>query len=217
LTPGQNLSSCLEREQQFQIHRYYIVPWKFLNRIYSDILGLLNSGKITAMKFRIPYYLTPIFIISFLLSGCSSLFPTQPVFVPPTLAATSRAIQTPLPTTLPATPTPSCINNLAYISDLTLPDGTFVNPGESLDKRWQVENTGTCNWEEGYTLRLITGPEMGGVPEHHLYPARAGTEAVIRIIYTAPAEPGIYRSAWQAYDPNGQAFGDPIFIEIIVP
>ncbi|HLF88119.1 MAG TPA: NBR1-Ig-like domain-containing protein [Anaerolineales bacterium] len=162
-------------------------------------------------------YLLTFLLFSFLLSGCGNLFPTPPVFVPPTLAATSQAVQTPLPTSLPATPTPSCQNNLAYLDDLTLPDGTFVNPGESLDKRWQVENNGTCNWEEDYTLRVIAGPDMGATPEQPLYPARAGSEAVIRIIYIAPTESGIYRSAWQAFDPDGQPFGDPIFIEIIVP
>ncbi|HNB52989.1 MAG TPA: NBR1-Ig-like domain-containing protein, partial [Anaerolineales bacterium] len=113
--------------------------------------------------------------------------------------------------------TPSCTNNLVYLEDLTLPDGTNVNPGETLDKRWQVKNDGTCNWESDYTLRLITGPDMGANPEQALYPARAGTEATLRILYTAPAESGIYRSAWQAFDPSGQAFGDPIFIEIVVP
>lgn len=153
------------------------------------------------------------------LSGCGgfNLFPTQPVYIPPTLASSPVPVETPIPTSMPVTPTPACENNLVYLEDLTLPDGTLVSPGEALDKRWQVENTGTCNWEAGYTLRLITGPDMGAAPEQALYPARVGTKAVLRILYLAPLEAGIYRSAWQAFDPTGQAFGDPIFIEIVVP
>jgi len=160
-----------------------------------------------------------IFLISLILIGCGAFnfLPTQSVYIPPTLAASPQSLQTPLPTDIPATPTPSCRNNLTFIEDLTLPDGTVVNSGETLDKRWQVENNGTCNWEAGYTLRLITGPDMDATPEQALYPARAGTETTIRVIYTAPSESGIYRSAWQAYDPEGEAFGDPIFIEIVVP
>ncbi len=158
-------------------------------------------------------------LLLLVLTGCSSLglVPTQSLYVPPTLAASPQPLETPLPTLNPATPTPSCTNNLTYLEDLTLPDGTVVNPGETLDKRWQVTNEGTCNWGAGYTLRLITGPDMGAEPEQALYPARAGTETTIRVIYIAPAESGTYRSAWQAFDPGGQAFGDPVFIEIVVP
>jgi hypothetical protein len=54
------------------------------------------------------------------------------------------------------------------------------------------------------------------VPEQALYPARSGTQVELRIVFTAPNEPGIYRSAWQAHDPEGQPFGDQFFIEIVV-
>lgn len=57
---------------------------------------------------------------------------------------------------------------------------------------------------------------MGTPPEKALIPARSGNQAEIRIIFTAPTEPGSYRSAWQAQDPQGDLFGDPIFIEIVV-
>ena len=33
---------------------------------------------------------------------------------------------------------------------------------------------------------------------------------------TAPFTDGVYESAWQAYDPGGQAFGQPIYIRITV-
>ena len=157
--------------------------------------------------------------LALVLAGCSSLnlIPTQSVYIPPSLASSPQPLQTPLPTPIPITPTPACLSSLIFIEDLTLPDGTVVNPGETLDKRWQVENDGTCNWEIGYTLRLITGPNMDAETEQALYPARAGSVAILRILYTAPSESGIYRSAWQAFDPGGQAFGDPIFVEIVVP
>jgi hypothetical protein len=113
-------------------------------------------------------------------------------------------------------PTPTCVPNLAFLEDLTVPDGSQATPGSTLDKRWRVENNGTCNWDENYRLKLIAGPEMGAEPEQALYPARSGAQAVLRIIFTAPEEPGPYRSAWQAYDPGGEPFGDPFFIEVIV-
>lgn len=131
-------------------------------------------------------------------------------------------VPTPVPPTPTLPPTPqaaqsgSCTNGLSFIADVTIPDGTIVTAGSSMDKRWEVKNTGTCNWEEGYTLRLISGPEMGVAKEQALIPSRSGSQMVIRIVFTAPDEPGIQRSAWQAFDPEGNPFGDAFFIEVQV-
>jgi hypothetical protein len=111
---------------------------------------------------------------------------------------------------------PVCQDNLSFVEDVTVPDGTYVDPGVVLDKRWKVRNSGTCNWDESYRFKLIDGPEMSTQPEQALFPARSGSEAVIRLVFIAPLEPGRYRSAWQAFSPSGEAFGDPIYIEIIV-
>ena len=118
--------------------------------------------------------------------------------------------------------TPEVIENLfasdlAYLEDLTIPDGKQVSSGEQLDKRWRVQNSGSCNWDARYQLRLIAGPSLGAKETQALYPARSGTEFELRILFVAPDQPGTYRSAWQAYDPRGQPFGDPVFVEISVP
>jgi hypothetical protein len=115
-----------------------------------------------------------------------------------------------------ATPVVQCQAGLTFLSDLTIPDGTTVSPGAILDKRWEVENSGNCNWGSRHRVRLIAGPEMNARKEQALFPARSGTRAVIRIQFTAPAEPGAYRSAWQAFDEQGAPFGDPFFIDITV-
>jgi hypothetical protein len=79
-----------------------------------------------------------------------------------------------------------------------------------------VQNSGTCNWDERYQLRLIGGPALGANPVQPLFPARSGSTAVIRIQMTAPSTTGTYRSAWQAYNPSDEPFGDPFYIEIVV-
>jgi len=104
---------------------------------------------------------------------------------------------------------PNCTDNLRFLEDLTVPDGSRVIAGHPIDKRWQVENAGSCNWAGDYGLRLLDGIAMGVPEEQALYPARAGTQLVIRILFTAPSKPGTYRSAWQAVNPVGEAFGDP--------
>jgi hypothetical protein len=109
-----------------------------------------------------------------------------------------------------------CQDTLVFIKDITIPDGTVVAPESTLDKRWEVKNSGNCNWDGSYRVRLIAGPELGSQKEQALYPARSGTQAVIRILFKAPAEAGTYRSAWQAFNSQGEPFGDPFFVEIIV-
>jgi hypothetical protein len=163
------------------------------------------------------------------ISACGSRealqIPTEGVYRPPTQVPTEPSTFDFLPETgvespngIPhPTPTPSCTNGLWFLGDLTIPDGTVVTPGERLDKRWQVQNNGTCNWDEGYRVKLIAGPGMGVPVQQALFPALSGTEVVIRMVLIAPMESGNYRSAWQAYDPNDNSFGDPFFIDIQVP
>jgi hypothetical protein len=167
-------------------------------------------------------------ILLFSLSGCrgqTDNLPNGPSgqapYLPPTADVTHTSTPAiPLVQTQPParpSPTPPCSSDLEFLEDLTLPDGAMVSPGERLDKRWLVKNSGSCNWDETYRLRLVAGPSLGAETEQALYPARSGAEATIRIFFTAPTEPGVYRSAWQAYTPLGEAFGELFFVEFVVP
>lgn len=172
-------------------------------------------------------------IVSISLAGCQEVSGKlgvgqveQDIYLPPTSVSVQAAapIQAQRATaTSPAaaiefqaSPTPQCTDNLHFITDLTVPDGTQVPPGSPVDKQWQVENNGTCNWDSTYRLKFIAGADLGAPLVQALYPARSGTQPTIRLTFTAPAEPGTYRSAWQAYSPQDEPFGDPIFVEIVV-
>ncbi|KAF0111011.1 MAG: hypothetical protein FD147_1217 [Chloroflexi bacterium] len=160
------------------------------------------------------------------LTGCRAIRPVRilpaegqsPLFVAPTFQPTSIPVVTPSNLQDQGSSQPAnCANELQFIfPDITYPDGSQVSPGAPLDKQWQVKNSGTCNWDENYSLHLTAGIEMGAASPQALVPARSGAEAVVRIQFTAPTEPGRYRSAWQAFGPNGQPFGDPVYIEIVV-
>ena len=125
--------------------------------------------------------------------------------------ATSQLVETPLPIS-----TTTCIDNLLFLEDLSLPDGTVVKPGALLDKRWLVENNGSCNWDKHYRLKFMSGAELNAPQDQALYPARSGSKATIRLIFTAPSEAGSYQSAWQAYNSQGQPFGDLVFLQVTV-
>jgi hypothetical protein len=138
-----------------------------------------------------------------------------PMFIPPELNPV-----TPTPET-PAQPAGNpqgqdCTNNLKFLTDITIPDGTVAQVGEAMEKKWEVENNGTCNWVSGYSLRLIAGGSLGANPDQALIPALAGSRAAIQINLLAPTVPGEYRSAWQAHSPDGQPFGDVIYVQISV-
>jgi len=162
-----------------------------------------------------------------LVSACSPA-PTPTPFRPPTAPAslieptfiikpTQLAViieSSPLPTIIPTTNPEECENNLSFISDLTIADGTSVTYGSSVDKQWTVENSGTCHWNSDYRLRHIGGALLEAPEEIALYPARAGTQVTIQILFTTPFTDGAYESAWQAFDPDGLPFGDPIYMRI---
>lgn len=170
------------------------------------------------------------------LFGCSSqpvatVLPTPALTqnLPAITAAASPAAKATLTLAFPSTPTaesvqasgrpsatPSCSNGLLFVADLTVPDGTIIARGAEVDKRWEVKNSGTCNWDQDYRLKLISGIEMGLPIEQALYPARGGSNLVIRMLLKTPGEPGVYRSAWQAIDPQGEVFGDIIYVDIQV-
>lgn len=165
-------------------------------------------------------------------SACSAL-PTTTPFIPPTalvpLIEPTFIIQptkqivvvqtTPLPTVILPTATlnpETCVNNLTFLSDLTIPDGTFITYGATVDKQWLVQNSGTCNWNANYRLSYIGGAILDAPEELALYPAKSGTQATLQIVFTAPFSDGEYESAWQAFDSFGFAFGDPIYMRIVV-
>lgn len=160
-------------------------------------------------------------ILAAILTGCSTLRPEisipaasqPPVFVAPPLTSTA----TPVPVIQPTAEQPeNCTNGLTFLSDLNIPDGTHVDPGTNLNKQWQVQNSGTCNWNNQYSLRLTGGDALGAAETQALIPARGGSEAVVQINFAVPQEPGKYSSSWNAFDPQGNPFGDPVYIEINV-
>lgn len=152
-------------------------------------------------------------------AGCQSFFAQNeqtPIanFVPPTFnpaAAVVETAQSPMPTRQV-----NCDNQLRFLDDLTIPDGMEVSPGEELTKHWLIRNEGSCNWNRSYSLELISGLALGAKKVQELYPARQSTDAIVEINFIAPDNPGNYNSWWQAYDPDGNRFGDPIYMEISV-
>jgi Ig-like domain from next to BRCA1 gene len=174
------------------------------------LLGVLLVGGCAAVQIATPA--PPVVLSSIAPTAASSPVATAPIALAPTASPTLLGAEEPArPTT-----TPACEDNLKFIADLTVPDGTIAARGALIDKRWQVENNGSCNWDDRYRIKIVSGAGLGFEAEQALYPARSGASAVIRMLLLAPSIPGTYRSAWQAVGPTGDLFGDIIYVEIRV-
>lgn len=144
----------------------------------------------------------------------TSIPPTQPLVTTTPVPALFTPTFTP---TLTMTPTEGpCTNGLSFLDDLTVEDDTSFPPNAPIDKQWLVQNDGTCDWNASYRLKWVGGFTLGAADEQPLFPARAGTQATLRILFISPASAGSYESAWQAVDPDGNTFGELVFMKIVV-
>lgn len=121
-----------------------------------------------------------------------------------------------VPTRAPIGEEIACRNDAALIADVTIPDGTQMDPGTIFNKTWRIKNTGTCNWETGYYYDHINGPTLGG-SRVNLSPLPTGNEVDITLSMAAPNTGGTYRSDWRLFDAAGRPFGPGFRVEIIVP
>ncbi len=154
--------------------------------------------------------------------------PTVTMLPPVTEASRAQASPTPLPSpTNPGpthTPVPDvsgpdgCTLNAAYVADVTIPDDTPFDPGETFTKVWRVRNSGTCAWEQGTQLIFLTGDPLGGPTAVDVSEEVAPEANVdVGVDFVAPTAPGTYRSNWRLQAPDGTQFGTQVYVQIIVP
>ena len=164
--------------------------------------------------------LSIILLTGFALSACggqATQATETPTAVPPT--NTPLPTNTPAPTDTPVpqetdtplpTPTPyipdnpaDCTNLAAFVSDVTIPDNTELQGGETFTKTWRVRNAGTCIWWTGYILEHYSENALGA-PEYVQLPVtNPGDTADISIDLVAPGLPGSYRGNFVIKNPAG--------------
>ncbi len=140
---------------------------------------------------------------------------TLPPFISQATATPVAAPLTATPTSSPI-PTPTCVPDATFVSDVTIPDGTVFRPGERIDKIWRIRNSGTCPWAEGYTWVFTAGDQLGAPPAQAMSSTAPGDTADIRVSMYAPNAPGTYEGVWQMRDPAGQLIGQKATIVIVV-
>jgi hypothetical protein len=129
--------------------------------------------------------------------------------VPPTATATSippTATATAIPPTATAIPIPC--NQAAFITDVTIPDGSSFVAGSSFVKTWRVRNTGSCAWDGGYSFIFLNGSSMSA-PASVALPALVypGQTVDISVPMIAPSNSGTFTGYWLLRASNGAQFG----------
>lgn len=136
----------------------------------------------------------------------------------PTLTPVAPTATVSLAPTMTAAPsaTPNVgILDARYVSDVTIPDGYAVAPGEAFQKIWEIRNEGEVAWPEGTVLQHVSGPTLGPVESVSLRPREPGEIAEVAVEMVAPSEPGLYTSYWQLCV-DEQCFGSRIWVQIRV-
>jgi len=94
------------------------------------------------------------------------------------------------------------------LKDVTVPDGTVFEPGETFLKTWQLMNTGETTWTTDFAARFQDGDRLGAPYETALPKAVPPGGAVnISMEMTAPMQPGEYTGHFILRDAAGKEFG----------
>ena len=135
---------------------------------------------------------------------------TQPAVIP--------GLSTPTPLAALATSAGSVCMNSAFIADITYPDGTVVEDNSWISKRWSIQNTGTCAWDDGFSLQPATGDAKGTwVIDEKVYKKVDPGEIVeIEIDIKTPTKGGEWGGCWKMKGDNGQFFGTFLCLLVMV-
>jgi hypothetical protein len=134
-----------------------------------------------------------------------------------TAAATStRATSDGTPQATDPPPATVCAPNLAFVADVTIPDGTVFQPGQAFTKTWRVQNSGNCAWAATDALAYVDGAALATVDSVPAPAIAPGQVADLSLPMRAPAQAGPYTSRWSMRAADGRTFGAVLTVAIVV-
>jgi len=118
--------------------------------------------------------------------------------------------------TAPVGATTASCYGLTFMSDVSIPDNTQMDPAETFTKTWKVQNSGSCAWESGFKFQNTGGSAMGASALTLSSTVASGATYNISVPMTAPSATGTVRGNWRMSTATGQFFGDEVFVQIVV-
>jgi polar amino acid transport system substrate-binding protein len=133
--------------------------------------------------------------------------------VTPTPMPQPTATPIPFPTSTP----PGCYDSMAFVQDMSIPDGTQIKQGENFSKIWRIRNIGTCAWNNSYKLDFVQGDRMSGIAAFVTGNLPTGVMYDMVVNLKAPNVSGVYTGIWQMVNDKGIPFGERVRVRITVP
>jgi len=108
-----------------------------------------------------------------------------------------------------------------FVSDVSVPAGTVMEPGQNFVKIWKIKNTGALAWPESTLLSFNPrqgGDLLGAPSEVPVGPLAEDGVVEIQVPCVAPTQPGRYLSSWKLVDGGNEGcrFGQRLWIDIVV-
>ena len=138
----------------------------------------------------------------------------------PTVTGIATETAVPATATVVTTQSTQCLDSAAFVSDVSIPDGTNLMTDTDFVKTWRVKNTGTCTWNNSYSLVFTDGTLMMPVDRVPLSATVSPGQSIdLSLDMTSPIYPGAYESDWKFLSPDGSKFGvgkkdSPLWVKI---
>jgi hypothetical protein len=112
-------------------------------------------------------------------------------------------------------------NDGAFVGE-TLPDKSVIGAGKDFTKAWEIKNTGTCPWDDGYVFAFqpdLSSPGIEGyditINERNEFTKTNHSQSFV-VKLTAPKTPGEYKGYWKLKSDDGTYFGPLVYFHIVV-
>jgi hypothetical protein len=108
-----------------------------------------------------------------------------------------------------ATATAIPCDRATFVSDVTVPDGSDFDPGETFVKTWRLRNIGSCTWTSGYDLVFYSGDQMGAPSSVQLTSGTVppGSTVDVSVQLKAPNSGGTYQGYFRLRSGSDVIFG----------
>ncbi|PKV91855.1 helix-turn-helix protein [Amycolatopsis echigonensis] len=113
-------------------------------------------------------------------------------------------------------------DNSKFVGDVTVPDGTVIHVGETVQKVWELQNTGSVSWHQRYLQRMDLPPSPGScrTPDRVLIgDTPPGDHVMVSVPLTASPAPGRCWIGWKMVDASGKEFFStrrPVYVLVTV-
>lgn len=105
-----------------------------------------------------------------------------------------------------------------FVADISLPDGSVVEPNACIMKSWRVCNSGTTAWPQDVRLVNVGGEQMQGESGMPVPALDVGAQHDIELSLVAPSKPGRYVGYWRLAmgGPSYLRFGHRLWVDVLV-